>query len=89
MATHVGKLVVNDQVGLHVRPAGQIVKLVNESGLEVRISQPGKELIKANSPLRLMALKAKSGEELHIEIDSEDAEQASALIIQMQSFLEG
>jgi phosphotransferase system HPr (HPr) family protein len=89
MATHVGKLVINDPIGLHARPAGQIVKLVKESGLEVRIGQPGQDFIKANSPLRMMALKAKTGEELVVEVDSEDSRQANALIAQMQSFLEG
>lgn len=89
MATQTGKVVVNDPIGLHARPAGQIVKLVKESGFEVRIGQAGQELVKANSPLRMMALKVKTGEELVVEIDIEDEAVAAELIAQIQAFLEG
>lgn len=89
MATQTGKVVVNDPIGLHARPAGQIVKLVKESGIEVRIGQAGQELVKANSPLRMMALKVKTGEELQVEIDIEDEAAAAALLAQIQAFLEG
>lgn len=89
MATQTGKVVVNDPIGLHARPAGQIVKLVKESGIEIRMGQVGQELVKANSPLRMMALKVKTGEELLIEIDTEDESLAADLISQIQAFLEG
>ena len=89
MATQTGKVTVNDPIGLHARPAGQIVKLVKESGLEVRMGQAGQELVKANSPLRMMALKVKTGEELVVEIDTDDESVAGNLISQIQAFLEG
>ena len=89
MATHTSTVVVNDPIGLHARPAGQIVKLVKESGLEIRIGQVGQELVKANSPLRMMALKVKTGEELTVEIDTEDESLAADLVSQIQAFLEG
>jgi len=80
---------VLDPIGLHARPAGQIVKLVKESGLEVRMGKSGQELAKANSPLRMMALKAKTGEELEVEVDCDDEAVATALIAQIQEFLKG
>ena len=89
MATINGSVAVLDPIGLHARPAGQIVKLVKESGLEVRIGKAGQELAKANSPLRMMALKAKTGEELTIEVESDDEAVATALIAQVQDFLKG
>ncbi len=89
MATIKGSITVLDPIGLHARPAGQIVKLVKESGLEVRIGKAGQELAKANSPLRMMALKAKTGEELNIEVDSDDEVLATDLIARVQDFLKG
>lgn len=79
MAIHLARVIVMDQNGLHARPAGQLVKLVNDSGLTVRIGKVGDELVSANSPLRVMGLKAKFSDELIIEIESEDADRAEAL----------
>jgi len=89
MSTTKGSVTVLDPIGLHARPAGQIVKLVKESGLEVRMGKAGQELAKANSPLRMMALKAKTGQELDVEVDSDDEAIATALIAQIQEFLKG
>lgn len=89
MATVTGTVVIEDPIGFHARPAGQIVKLVKESGLEVRIGKVGENLVKANSPLSLMALKGKTGEELSVEVDCDDAAQGESVIAQVQEFLKG
>jgi phosphocarrier protein HPr len=88
MALHRAKVTVMDHNGLHARPAGQLVKLVNDSGLLVRIGRAGEELVSANSPLRVMALKAKQSDELVIEIESDDPAAAEALVIAIQLALE-
>jgi phosphotransferase system HPr-like phosphotransfer protein len=49
----------------------------------------GQQLAKANSPLRMLALKAKTGQELDVEVDSDDEAVATALIAQIQEFLKG
>jgi phosphotransferase system HPr (HPr) family protein len=82
-------VVVQDPIGLHARPAGQIVKLVKESGLEVLIGPEGGEMVKANSPLRMMAMKAKTGDVLSVEVETEDAAVAEGMISQIQDFLKG
>ena len=82
-------VIIEDPIGLHARPAGQIVKLVKESGLTVRMGKPSQELVLANSPLRMMALKAKTGEQLVIEVDTDDQGVADALFAQIQDFLKG
>lgn len=84
MAIHLARVTVMDQNGLHARPAGQLVKLVNDSGLSVRIGRVGAELVSANSPLRVMGLKAKFSDELAIEIESEDLALAEALAREIQ-----
>jgi phosphotransferase system HPr (HPr) family protein len=88
MALHRASVTVMDHNGLHARPAGQLVKLVNDSGLLVRIGRAGEELVSANSPLRVMALKAKQSDELLIEIESDNPAAAEALVIAMQLALE-
>jgi phosphocarrier protein HPr len=84
MALHLATITVLDQNGLHARPAGQLVQLVNDSGLLVRIGKVGEELVSANSPLRVMALKAKFSDQLTIEIESDDVDQAEALVKAIQ-----
>lgn len=83
------EVTVLDPIGLHARPAGQIVKLVKESGLEVSIGRPGEEFAKANSALRLMALKIKTGESLTVTIEDSDESTANSIVAQIQDFLKG
>ena len=87
MSSIQGQVQVLDPIGLHARPASQIVKLVKESGLEITIGRPGEEFAKANSALRLMALKITSGESLTIEIPTTDQALADGIITQIQEFL--
>ncbi len=89
MAQFTLEVTVLDPIGLHARPAGQIVKLVKESGLEVSIGRPGEEFAKANSALRLMALKIKTGETLTLEVEADDEGTAHGIAAQIQEFLKG
>lgn len=88
MPTISATVTIEDPIGFHARPAGQIVKLVKEAGVEVRLGRVGEQLVKANSPLGLMALKAKTGEQLTVEVDADDSI-AHGLIAQIQEFLKG
>lgn len=89
MSTITTTVTIEDPIGLHARPAGQIVKLVKESGLTVRMGKVGEDLVLANSPLRMMALKAKTGEALAVEVDTDDQAVADAMFSQIQDFLKG
>ena len=89
MATFTAEVEVLDPIGMHARPAGQIAKLVKESTLEVVILKDGEEPTKANSALRLMALKVKTGEKLTLQFETEDSAVAADLHAQIQEFLKG
>lgn len=80
---------VIDPIGLHARPASQIVKLVKDSGVTVMIGREGENQVKANSPLMLMALKIKTGEKLKVTIETPDQAHAEELVSQIQDFLKG
>jgi phosphocarrier protein HPr len=84
-----GQVQVLDPIGLHARPASQIVKLVKESGLEITIGREGQQFANASSALRLMALKITSGENLTVEIPTTDQALAEGIIAQIQEFLKG
>lgn len=80
---------VLDPIGLHARPASQIVKLVKDSELEVLIGRAGEESVKAKSALMLMSLKIKTGEKLTVTIETEDQTHAAEIVAQIQEFLKG
>ena len=80
---------VLDPIGLHARPASQIVKLVKESELDVQIGRPGEELVKAKSALMLMSLKIKTGEKLNLIVETDDEAKAADISSQIQEFLKG
>jgi len=88
MATFTGIVEVIDPIGMHARPAGQIVKAVKESGLEVTLQYDGAET-KANSALRLMAMKVKTGEKITVSVEADDEGTANGIIAQIQDFLKG
>lgn len=79
---------VLDPIGMHARPAGQIAKLVKESGLDVTISKDGEDT-KANSALRLMAMKVKTGEKVTVTVEGADDAAAASVVAQIQDFLKG
>jgi phosphotransferase system HPr (HPr) family protein len=89
MATISGTVTIEDPIGFHARPAGQIVKLVKDSGLDIRMGRVGENLVKANSPLSLMSLKGKTGEQLAVEVDTDDQAKAQEIISSIQQYLKG
>jgi phosphotransferase system HPr (HPr) family protein len=88
MATVTGIVEVLDPIGMHARPAGQIVKLIKEHGVEVTFHYDNAET-KANSALRLMAMKVKTGEKITVAVESDDESLANSIIAQIQDFLKG
>ena len=86
---YTAQVTVLDPIGLHARPAGQIAKLVKESGLEVKIGPDASEVVSASSALRLMAMKATTGSELTVVVETDDDAAGAAIVEQIQEFLKG
>ena len=90
--TYTASVTVTDQLGLHARPAAQIAKLVksamesNPTLVVIVEHQSGKQA-QAKSALMLMALGAKSGESVEIQIEGTSDEAAAALVADIQGFL--
>lgn len=73
--------------GWHARPATQFVAAVADSGLQVSIGRPGSELVRGDSVLSLLALGAKQGESLQIQIifEADQMELATTLMQNLES----
>lgn len=74
-------MVVNE-LGLHVRPAGNLVKLANRYKSKIILSKDG-ESVDAKSIMGVMMLGAEKGSTVHIEVDGDDAEEAANAIVEL------
>lgn len=82
-------LSVNDPMGLHSRPAGKIVMLARTLEFEISLGISSENMASGLSPLSLMALKAKPGQELLFNADTDDQVLASQIASEIQSILDG
>jgi phosphocarrier protein HPr len=71
--------VIKDQIGIHARPAGQLMKLASTFNSEIKMECKGK---KANCKrlFDLMGLAAKYNDEITIIVDGNDEDTAIAAI---------
>ncbi|MFM8927460.1 MAG: HPr family phosphocarrier protein [Rhodoluna sp.] len=84
------KLTVTAKVGLHARPVALLAKLATElasEGITVRIGRSEDQLVAANSSLRMLTLKIASGEEVLIELGTDDANKAEEIFAQVAEAL--
>jgi phosphocarrier protein len=71
--------VITVKVGLHARPANEFSAIAKAAPFEVTVGKPGAPLVKANSPLRLLTLKAHEGDTLNIAFATDDESAANEL----------
>lgn len=64
--------VITDEVGIHARPAGLLVKAVKELGAKVTIAK-GDKSAEAQKLMAVMALGVKKGETVTVIVDGDDA----------------
>ena len=65
-----------DEVGIHARPAGLLVKKASEFQSDVKISK-GEKTVDAKKIFGIMSLAAKCGDQVKIEICGTDEETAA------------
>ena len=71
------KYIIRDELGIHARPAGQLVKLVSGYESEVKVGRPDK-MVDAKRIIGVMGLAMKQGDELTMTFDGPDEEAAAA-----------
>lgn len=69
-------------MGIHARPAAQIVKIAAKYKSDVYLSKNGRE-VNAKSIMGVMMLAAEMGSELLLRIHGDDQEQAMAALIEL------
>ena len=83
-------LLVVAQVGLHARPVALLSKLATElaaEGVTVRIGRTVETLVDAKSSLRMLTLKIASGEEVLVELGTDDPAKAEDIFAQVAEAL--
>lgn len=66
------KYVITDDVGIHARPAGLLVKTVKEMNSPVTLTKNGKT-VDAGKLMAIMSLGVKKGDEITVAADNEEA----------------
>ena len=75
------KVVLENETGLHARPASELAKLASKFKCNVKINANGKT-IDAKSILSIMSAGVKAKTEIEIECDGEDDENAIKEIVE-------
>lgn len=83
------ELTVKDPIGLHARPVGEIIRLVKAAGVRVSVSRPGQEPQPVESPLRMLAMKVKSGELLEFWFYDAESEVIEQLTKEIDRLISG
>lgn len=76
MAVVERSVTINNELGLHLRPSGEFVKLAAKFACSVLVSKDGGDAVNGKSILGLVTLGAEPGSELTIRGDGDDAENA-------------
>ena len=68
---------IKDEIGIHARPAGNLVKLIKGFSSSVTIEKEGKPPVNGTALMKLMGLGVKCGETVKFTIEGDDEEEAA------------
>lgn len=71
---------IKDEIGIHARPAGNLVKLIKGFTSTVTIEKEGKPAINGSALMKLMGLGVKCGDTIKFTIEGEDEDATVAAI---------
>ena len=71
------KYVITDEVGIHARPAGLLVKEAKGFASTITVSK-GDKSAKATALMKLMGMGVKKGDEVTVTVEGDDEEAAAA-----------
>jgi phosphocarrier protein len=78
------KYLINDELGLHARPAGLLVKMAAKYKSDIQLGTPAK-MVNAKRIIGVMALTLKQGHEMTMTFNGEDEAEAVSAV---KAFLE-
>ncbi len=71
--------VITDELGMHARPAGQLVKVASSQPCDVKLSANG-QTVDGKRIIGVMRLAAKQGQTLTVTCEGQGEEEAAAVI---------
>ena len=77
------KYVITDPVGIHARPAGELVKIAKSCASSITVWK-GDKSADMKKLMKMMALGVKQGDEITLKVEGEDED---AIAAQLESFL--
>ncbi len=75
---------VGPEEGLHARPAAEFVRKAKQFDSEITVVKGNREA-NAKSPMKLMTLGARKGDEIVIRAEGDDAEEAVEALVELIS----
>ncbi|MDR1930511.1 MAG: HPr family phosphocarrier protein [Treponema sp.] len=78
------KYKIDDEMGLHARPAGLLVKMAAKYKCDIQLGTPAK-MVNAKRIIGVMALTLKQGQEMTMTFDGEEEAEA---VTAVKAFLE-
>ncbi len=83
------KVVIQNQTGLHARPASDFVNFVKTfEGCKIEIENADGKRVKASSLLKILSLGIKTGSELTVHCDGEGEQEVLEKVVKFMSELE-
>lgn len=76
------RMVVNDPLGLHLRPAGKLCEISLKYTSKVQLKN-GDHVANAKSVLSVLAARVQQGDEIELICDGEDEEEVLSALVQM------
>ena len=73
--TYQKEIEIQNELGLHARPAAMFVKLANSFSSEIRVEKNG-EQVNGKSIMGIMMLAASKGSRIRLVVNGDDAEEA-------------
>jgi phosphocarrier protein len=71
---------IKDEIGIHARPAGNLVKLIKGFTSSVTIEKEGKPPVNGTALMKLMGLGVKCGDTVKFTVEGDDEDAAAAAI---------
>ena len=68
--------IIEDEIGIHARPAGNLVKLIKTFSSTVTLEKEGKPPVSGTALMKIMGLGVKCGDTVKFTIEGEDEDTA-------------
>jgi phosphoribosylaminoimidazole-succinocarboxamide synthase len=83
------KVTLTDPLGLHARPAAEIASLAKQLEIEVMLGNASGKWVKGSSPLLLLTLKLKQGDDLFVSFSSGSTASQNEFLVALDAIMKG